>query len=180
VQAGELVAIVGCGGIGLSAVMIAKSLGAKVIAVDINVQALNNAKELGADYLFKSDVAIEEIQKLGGAHVSIDALGSQKTAEISIKSLRRLGKHLQLGLLLTEDGLTPMAMARVIGWELEILGSHGMAAVDYPKMLQMIAEGKLNPERFIKRSITLEEAITALPEMATAIQDGITIIKPAN
>ncbi len=180
VQAGEFVAIVGCGGIGLSAVMIAKALGAKVIAVDINVQALNNAKELGADYLFKSDVAIEEIQKLGGAHVSIDALGSQKTAEISIKSLRRLGKHLQLGLLLTEDGLTPMAMARVIGWELEILGSHGMAAVDYPKMLQMIAEGKLNPERFIKRSITLEDAITALPEMATAIQDGITIIKPAN
>ena len=73
-----------------------------------------------------------------------------------------------------------MAMARLIGWELEILGSHGMAAVDYPKMLQMIAEGKLNPERFIKQTISLEEAITALPEMATAIQDGITIIKPAN
>lgn len=179
-QAGDLVSIVGCGGIGLSAVMIAKALGAKVIAVDINELALQNAKELGADYLFKSEVAIDEIQKLGGAHVAIDALGSQKTAEIAIKSLRRLGKHLQIGLLLTDDGLTPMAMARVIGWELELIGSHGMSAADYPKMLQMIAAGKLFPERFIKKNISLEEAITALPEMATAIQDGITIIKPHN
>ena len=150
IKANDLVAIFGCGGVGLSAVMIAKAFDAKVIAIDVNDVALQNAKAAGADYLLKSDEAITEIQKFGGAHIAVDALGSQKTAELAVKSLRRMGKHIQLGLLLTEDGLTPMAMARVIGWELELIGSHGMAAVDYPLMLKMIADGKLNPAQFIK------------------------------
>ena len=175
---GNLVAIFGCGGVGLSAVMIAKAFGATVVAVDINDIALANAKDAGADVVLNAANAIEEIQKLGGADISIDALGSQKTAEASVKSLKRLGKHIQLGLLLTEDGLTPMAMARVIGWELELIGSHGMAAVDYPEMLQMIAEKKLNPVLFIKRTITLEDAPNALRTMNETVQDGITIIKP--
>jgi alcohol dehydrogenase len=178
IQTGNLVAIFGCGGVGLSAVMIAKAFGAKVIAVDINDVALENAKNAGADYLFKSANAVDEIQKLGGAHITVDALGSQKTAEIAVKSLRRLGKHIQLGLLLTEDGLTPMAMARVIGWELVLIGSHGMAAIDYPQMLKMITDGKLHPEQFIKRTISLDDAASALAEMESAVQDGITIIKP--
>jgi alcohol dehydrogenase len=178
IEEGDLVAVIGCGGVGLSAVMIAKAFGATVIAVDINDVALENAKTAGADYLFKSANAIEEIQKLGGAHISVDALGHQKTAEISVKSLRRLGKHIQLGLLLTEDGLTKMAMARVIGWELELIGSHGMAAVDYPQMLSMVADKRLRPEQFIKKIISLEEATSALANMESSVQDGITIIKP--
>jgi alcohol dehydrogenase len=144
----------------------------------VNEVALGNAKSAGADFLFNSANAIDEIQKLGGAQISIDALGHQKTAEIAVKSLRRLGKHIQLGLLLTEDGLTPMAMARVIGWELELIGSHGMAAIDYPQMLKMIADGKLQPGQFIKRTISLEDATSALANMESAVQDGITIIKP--
>ena len=178
IKAGQLVAIIGCGGVGLSAVMIAKALGAIVIAVDINEVALENARDAGADHLFSSSNAIDEIQKLGGAHISVDALGSQVTAEISVKSLRRLGKHIQLGLLLSDDGLTPISMARVIGWEIEIVGSHGMAAVDYPLMLRMIIDGKLHHEKFIKRSISLEEATSALANMNSSVQDGITIIKP--
>ena len=178
IKPGNIVAIFGCGGVGLSAVMIAKAFGATVIAVDINDIALANAKDVGADIVLNADNAIEEIQNLGGADISVDALGSQKTAEASVKSLKRLGKHIQLGLLLTEDGLTPMSMARVIGWELELIGSHGMAAVDYPEMLQMIAEKKLNPARFIKRTISLDEAPEALKNMNNSVQDGITIIKP--
>ena len=178
IKAGQLVAIIGCGGVGLSAVMIAKALGAIVIAVDINEVALENARDAGADHLFSSSNAIDEIQKLGGAHISVDALGSQVTAEISVKSLRRLGKHIQLGLLLSDDGLTPISMARVIGWEIEIVGSHGMAAVDYPLMLSMIIDGKMHPEKFIKRSISLEEATSTLANMNSSVQDGITIIKP--
>jgi alcohol dehydrogenase len=178
IQPEQLVAIFGCGGVGLSAVMIAKAFGAKVIAVDINEVALANAKNAGADIVLEATSAVDEIQKLGGAHIAVDALGSQKTAEASVKSLRRMGKHIQLGLLLTKDGLTPMAMARVIGWELELIGSHGMAAVDYPQMLQMISENRLNPAQFIKRTITLEEAPEALRTMNQTVQDGITIIKP--
>jgi alcohol dehydrogenase len=178
IGAEDLVAVFGCGGVGLSAVMIAKAFGAKVVAIDLNETALRNAKEIGADFAFHFSNATEEIQSMGGAHLSVDALGSQQTAEASVKSLRRLGKHIQLGLLLTEDGLTPMAMARVIGWELELIGSHGMAAIDYPEMLKMITDGKLNPELFIKRTISLEDAPQALKELNNSIQDGITVIKP--
>jgi len=178
VKADDLVSVYGCGGVGLSVIMIAKALGAKVVAVDINETALANARSLGADLVLNSSVAVEEIQKLGGADISIDALGNPKTAEMSVKSLKRLGKHIQLGLLLTEDGLTPMAMARVIAWELEILGSHGMAALDYPEMLKLITDGKLHPEKLIKKLITLDEAPQALQNMNGSIQDGITIIKP--
>jgi alcohol dehydrogenase len=177
-NSGDLVAIYGCGGVGLSAVAIAKAFGAKVAAVDVNEIALENARQLGADFLLQSEVAVSEIQSLGGADISVDALGSQVTAELSIKSLRRLGKHIQLGLLLSESGLTPIAMARVIAWELEIIGSHGMAARDYPAMLSMIESGKLDPSKFIKKRITLEEAPKALQEMDSQIQDGITIIHP--
>ena len=178
IRTNQLVAVFGCGGVGLSAIMIAKAFGARVIAVDINQIALDNAKSIGADMAISAIDAVAEIQKHGGADISIDALGSQATAEASVKSLRRLGRHIQLGLLLTEDGLTPMAMARVIAWELEILGSHGMAAVDYPKLLEMVSNGQLNPELFIKRVIDLEAGAKALAEFNNSVQDGITIIKP--
>ena len=178
IRTNQLVAVFGCGGVGLSAIMIAKAFGARVIAVDINQIALDNAKSIGADMAISAIDAVAEIQKHGGADISIDALGSQATAEASVKSLRRLGRHIQLGLLLTEDGLTPMAMARVIAWELEILGSHGMAAVDYPKLLEMVSNGQLNPELFIKRVIDLEAGTNALAEFNNSVQDGITIIKP--
>ena len=150
--------------------------------MNIQSKTLAKAKELGADYIINSKLEdpVKKILDLTttGADVAVDALGSEITSNQSILSLKRRGKHIQLGLLLTEDGLTPMAMARVIGWELELIGSHGMAAVDYPQLLQMIAEGKLHPEKFIKRTISLEDATNALANMENAVQDGITIIKP--
>ena len=178
VKAGDLVAIFGCGGVGLSAIMIAKAFGAKVIAVDLNDTALSNAKQIGADYAINASDAISEIQSLGGAHISIDALGSQQTAEASVKSLRRLGKHIQLGLLLTEDGLTPMAMARVIGWELELIGSHGMAAVDYPEMLKLITQGKLKPQDLITKTVPLESGPELLKNLDQQPATGVVILNP--
>ena len=183
VQHGEWVAVYGCGGVGLSAIMIAKALGAKVVAVDINPDALSKATELGADFAINSAAAdpakkIHELSEVG-AHVSIDALGSESTAKASVLSLRRQGRHLQLGLLLTPTGETPMPMSRVIGWELDILGSHGMAAVDYPQMLEMVASGKLAPQNLIERTVSLDAGAIALSQMEKSPNSGITIIAPA-
>ena len=179
---GEWVSVYGCGGVGLSAIMIAKALGSKVIAVDINPDALAKATELGADHVVNSAQVnpVETIRKLSemGAHVSIDALGAESTTQNSVLSLRRRGRHLQLGLLLTESGNTPMPMARVIGWELDILGSHGMAAVDYPKMLEMVASGALQPQKLVDREVSLAEGATALAQMEHSPSAGITIINP--
>ena len=182
VKPDEWVAIYGCGGVGLSAIMITKAIGAKVIAVDINPDALQKAVDIGADHSINSQLnnpvdVIRDITELG-AHVSIDALGSEETANSAVLSLRRMGRHVQLGLLLTESGQTPMPMSRVIGWELDILGSHGMAAVDYPKMLAMVASGKLKPQELISREVSLEVGAGELTTMEHSRNSGITIIKP--
>lgn len=181
VQANQYVAIHGCGGVGLSAVMIAKAYGAKVIAIDINDASLKLATKLGASTIVNannsSDVLrqIKEISK-GGVHISLDALGSEITCLNSINSLRKRGKHIQVGLM-TEDHKHPkIPMDKVIANELEILGSHGMQAHQYPELLELIKKGKLNPERLIAKTISLEDAIEALPNMSRFDQKGVTVI----
>ena len=177
----QVIAVFGCGGVGLSAIMIAKAIGAKVIAVDINESALNKASELKADYIInsKSEDPVKKILELTenhGVDVAVDALGSEITANQSVNSLKRRGKHIQLGLLLTNDGRTPIPMARAIAYELDLLGSHGMAAVDYPGMLTLITSGKLKPAQLITNVISLEEGAVQLKNLDQAPISGVTII----
>jgi alcohol dehydrogenase len=178
-KSGETVAIFGCGGVGLSAIMIAKAQGANVYAIDINDGALEIATSLGAQTInSKNTDPVTFLQNLGGADIAVDALGSEATAGASVLSLARGGRHLQLGLLLTPSGLTAMPMARIIAWELDLLGSHGMAAVDYPEMLALVASGVLNPSLLVKREVNLEVGAQALADLNNQQQGGITIIKP--
>lgn len=181
-QAGEWVTIVGAGGVGLSAVMIARALGARVIAVDRTPAALDAATRLGAEHTLVADgrdiaAAVHELTD-GGSHVAVDAVGSAQTARDAVLSLRRRGRHVQVGLLPTADGMSAMPMARVIAWELDLLGSHGMAAVDYPEMLALIAGGALRPQDLIERVVGLEDAAHLLPGMDTASPVGMTMIDP--
>lgn len=180
VKSGQFVAVHGCGGVGLSAIMIAHALGAQVIAVDINDETLALARELGAVASINGqdeDVvrAIREITK-GGAHVSIDALGSQITCVNSIKSLRKQGKHIQVGLMAGEYKDPKIPMGNVIADELELLGSHGMQAHKYPEMLEMIRLGKLAPQHLIEKHVSLEQAVDLLPKMDQYKGNGITVI----
>lgn len=182
VQAGEWVTVVGAGGVGLSTVMIAKALGARVVAVDRNAGALAAAEELGADAVVVAGVsdvpaAVHEVTS-GGSHVAVDAVGSEATCANAILSLRRRGRHVQVGLLPAVDGHPRVPMGRVIAWELDLLGSHGMAAVDYPAMLALIASGELRPESLVERVVGLEEAARLLPVMDRATPTGMTMVDP--
>ena len=181
VRGGQYVAVHGCGGVGLSAIMIAKALGAQVIAIDIKDESLKLAKELGAMATvnaFTGDDVVERIKtiSLGGVHVSIDALGSAVTCYNSVSGLRKRGKHIQVGLLAGEHKDPKVPMSKVIADELEIIGSHGMQAYKYPEMLQMIKNGQLQPEKLIKKTISLQEATTALPAMNEFDSSGILVI----
>lgn len=173
----------GCGGVGLSAVMIAAASGARVVAVDVSARALALAREFGAaecvDATAVPDTAaaIRELTG-GGAHVSLDALGSPATCAASVGSLRRRGKHVQVGLLPSADGTTPVPMARAIGLELELLGSHGMAAHAYPPMLELVRAGVLRPDLLVTSTIPLDAAPDALAAMGTAPGAGVTVIEP--
>ncbi len=181
VSAGQWVSVHGCGGVGLSAIMIAGALGANVVAVDIAEEKLELARQLGAVNTINatrvSSVA-EAILDLtnGGAHVSIDALGHPEACFNSIQSLRRRGKHVQVGLMLAGHSTPQVPMARVIAHELEILGSHGMQAHRYDAMLTMIQAGKLAPDRLVGRQISLEDSIDALMQMDTFQSVGATVI----
>ena len=181
VSGGQWVAVHGCGGVGLSAILIAAALGATVIAVDLQDDKLALAKAAGAQYLVNakntSDVAstIQELSK-GGAHVSIDALGSKVTCYNSIASLRKRGKHIQIGLLAGSETDPQIPMHLVIAKELEILGSHGMQAHAYPELMQLILDGKMDPEKLIGRKINLEEAVQTLMRMDTFEENGMVLI----
>lgn len=180
-KGGEFVAVHGCGGIGLSAVMIANACGAQVIAVDINDQALELAQKLGAIAVVNSKNSkdiIGEIKEMtkGGAHVSIDALGHQETCFNSVANLRKRGKHIQVGLMTGAHKHPKIPMDRVIADELEILGSHGMQAHKYQEMLEMIKVGKLRPEKLIERTVYLEESVYILPKMNEFKSSGVTVI----
>ncbi|MFH6604289.1 zinc-dependent alcohol dehydrogenase family protein [Maribacter algicola] len=181
VMEGQYVVVHGCGGVGLSAVIIASALGAKVLAVDINPGQLALAKSFGAMAVINASGTkniIDEVKDIthGGAHVSLDALGSAQTCFNSIANLRKRGKHIQVGLM-TEDHAHPkIPMDKVIAEELEIIGSHGMQAFKYPELLKMISDGKLHPKKMITKTISLEEAATALPTMNTFTTAGVTLI----
>ena len=180
---GEWVTVVGAGGVGLSAVMIARALGGRVVAVDRNPEALTMARELGAEHTLRADGTDipEAVAGLtgGGSHVAVDAVGSEQTCSDAIRSLRRRGRHVQIGLLPPVEGHPRVPMARVIGWELDLLGSHGMAAADYPAMMSIIEQGALQPQKLIERTIGLDEAAALLPAFDKATVAGMTMIDPA-
>jgi D-arabinose 1-dehydrogenase-like Zn-dependent alcohol dehydrogenase len=183
VAAGEWVAVHGCGGVGLSAVMIAAASGARVVAVDVSPRALELARTFGAAHVLDAsrvpDTAAAVLELTGGgAHLSLDALGSPATCAASVGGLRRRGRHVQVGLLPSADGTTPVPMARAIALELEILGSHGMAAHTYPAMLEAVRAGVLRPDLLVTSSIGLDAVPEALAAMGTAPGAGVTVIEP--
>ena len=180
-KGGQWVAVHGCGGVGLSAILIATALGAQAIGVDISEEKLSLARELGAVAVVNgrgtTDVpqAIRDISG-GGVHVSLDALGSQETCFNSIANLRKRCKHIQVGLMTGDHQHPNVPMERVIAHELEILGSHGMQAFAYEPMLAMIAEGKLQPQKLIGKRISLAETPAELAAMNSFPGTGITVI----
>lgn len=180
-SAGQWVAVHGCGGVGLSAIMIANAVGANVVAIDIAEEKLQLARELGAVATVNAsevaDVAEAVIEVTrGGAHVSLDALGHSSTCFNSISNLRKRGKHVQVGLMLAENSTPAIPMSKVIAHELEILGSHGMQAYRYGAMLEMIQAGKLAPEKLIGKMIDLEQSIDALMGMDGFQGVGVTVV----
>ena len=180
-SAGQWVAVHGCGGVGLSAIMIANAIGANVVAIDISEEKLRLANALGAvatvnaAQIANVAEAVIEITK-GGAHVSLDALGHPTTCFNSISNLRKRGKHIQVGLMLAENSTPAIPMSKVIAHELEILGSHGMQAHRYDALFAMIEAGKLTPEKLIGRTITLEQSIDALVNMDKFEVAGVTVV----
>ncbi|GAA3854947.1 MULTISPECIES: zinc-dependent alcohol dehydrogenase family protein [Amycolatopsis] len=179
--AGQWVAVHGCGGAGISAVMLAVAAGARVVAVDLSPEALALAAKLGAEATVDAGqdtaAAIRDITG-GGAHVSLDCVGLPQTCAASVASLRPRGRHVQVGLMPPGQGIPPIPMHRVIADELEILGSHGIQAHEYPEMLAMVERSTMDLNALIGRRITLDEAPAALMAMDDPVGGaGVTVVE---
>jgi alcohol dehydrogenase len=176
----------------LSAVQVAVAAGARVVAVDRTPAALDLARGLGAEHTVLADRGERSDGELhrgelatrvhdltgGGSHVAVDAVGTPVTCSDAIYSLRRRGRHVQVGLLPGVDGHPAVPMERVIAWELDILGSHGMASVDYPGMLELVEAGTLRPQELVEQVVGLAQGARLLPSVDTASPVGVTLIDP--
>lgn len=181
VRGGEWVVIYGAGGMGLSAVQIATAIGGKVIAIDIRAEALSIAQELGAVHTINSriDDPVEAVRTLtqGGAHVSIDALGIEETCRSSVLSLRKLGRHVQLGhTTRKEKGYVPLPIDVILLNELKLLGVFGMQGQRYGRMLAMCEAGMLKPGQITRQKVDLDAATFVLRAMGSYDTAGVAVI----
>ncbi|NED58201.1 zinc-binding dehydrogenase, partial [Micromonospora aurantiaca] len=164
----------------------AAASGARVVAVDVSPGALELARRSGAAVCVDASTlggpgevaaAIREATG-GGAHLSLDALGSHATCVASIEGLRRRGRHVQVGLLPAAQGRPALPMDLVIAYELELRGSHGMPAHAYPEMLRLVTAGVLRPAELVTRTVDLDAAPDALATMDRPATAGMCLIRP--
>jgi len=181
IQAGETIAVFGCGGLGLSCIIVAVAHGARVLAVDTNGDALAKSLNLGASAAINASPGMEFVRQQildhtegVGADVTVDAAGFQSTCESAVWCARRAGRVVQVGLPANSEPVIPMA--RVAGWELEIVGSHGMAAADFPHVLQLVAAGTFKPEMLIEQEVGLADGAAAIEAMDHGSPLGITMV----
>jgi alcohol dehydrogenase, propanol-preferring len=164
VKPGDKVVVFGCGGIGLNVVQIAAAVGAHVIAVDIVDEKLAWARQLGAQATVNAttvDRVDKEIRRLtgGGADVGFEAIGYPATQEQTFASLRTGGRFVVVGFA-TE----PMRLetGRVMYREMEIIGSLGCPAVDYPRVLALAGQGKIKVKELVTACFPLDDINLAL------------------
>ncbi|SDQ77433.1 alcohol dehydrogenase catalytic domain-containing protein [Quadrisphaera sp. DSM 44207] len=183
VRAGEAVLVVGCGGVGLSAVMVAVALGARVVAVDVDAAALQRAASLGAAATIDSsstapeelDAALRQVHP-DGVQVSVEALGRAETIDLALRSLAARGRHVQIGLVPAEP---VVRVSRVVSHELVLLGVHGMSARDYPGLVALVASGRLRPQDLVGTWIGLDDVPAAMAATAQGRSPaGVTMIRP--
>ena len=177
---GEWVAVHGCGGVGLSAVMIAAALGARVLAVDVSGEALAMAERLGATEVLTAGedtgAAVREATG-GGADLSIDALGITETFDASLRGLRKLGRHVQVGMPLGRHAEVTLPLLELIyARQISVIGSRGMAASGFPPLLDMVSAGRLDIAALVTARIPLSGVEATLRAMDDFSGLGVTVV----
>ncbi|PIV79066.1 MAG: alcohol dehydrogenase [Rhodobacteraceae bacterium CG17_big_fil_post_rev_8_21_14_2_50_63_15] len=181
-QPGEWLSVHGCGGVGLSAIMIGAALGARVLAVDVNPESLKLARSLGANTTLDASgtqdvgAAVRDLTQ-GGAHVSLDALGVTETFHNSLKSLRKLGRHVQIGMPLGRHATPELPLLELVySRQITLHGTRGIGAARFAALFDMISAGRLAPERLVTKRISLSGLNAALKTMDGYTVAGVTVV----
>ncbi|ALE73938.1 alcohol dehydrogenase [Pseudonocardia sp. EC080610-09] len=162
IRPGDRVLVLGAGGVGLSAVLIAGALGAGAVVADPAPAARARAEALGAVATVDPSAGPDAVRDAvgdGGAVLAVEAAGRAESLALGVRALRRQGTLVQVGLLAAEP---VVPVPEMIAKELTLRGSHGMAAAGYPRLMELVADGRLDPSRLVTSRITLDEAPAAL------------------
>ncbi|MEO3478954.1 zinc-dependent alcohol dehydrogenase family protein [Phaeobacter sp. CAU 1743] len=179
-QGGEWLAVFGGGGVGISALILGRALGARVIVVDIQQDKLDYAMRLGADVVVNAATcdAAEAVRELtgGGAHVALEALGIEVTTVAAMKSLRKFGRMVQIGMPTGDHAQMTLPMDALYSGQLTLQGTRGMPSWRYPSLLNLIAGGQVDLAPLVTRTISLSQASDELAAFDRPAPPGVAVI----
>jgi D-arabinose 1-dehydrogenase-like Zn-dependent alcohol dehydrogenase len=182
-KAGETAAIIGVGGLGISAVQLARAFGAlTVYAVDIREESLELASHYGAVPVnARAADSVEEIRKLTrgrGVDVAVELIGTAETMHQAVRCLAPLGRAVLVGI--TAERLSLDTYREVLGGEAQIIGSNDHLLSELPTVIEMARRGVLDTSRVVTKSIPLEAgAINAALDTLSKFAGGIrTVVVP--
>lgn len=177
---GEWLAVWGAGGVGISALLLARAMGAQVIMVDVVPEKLSFASSLGAAAVVNaaSDDAVVAVKEItsGGADVAVEALGIGETTRNALLSLRKLGRMVQIGMPAGKHTNMMLPMDAVYSGQLALYGTRGMPAHRYPSLLRLIETGQVDLSPMVSRVIPLSAASAELALFDGPAPPGIAVI----
>ncbi|WP_209833213.1 zinc-dependent alcohol dehydrogenase family protein [Ruegeria sp. HKCCE3926] len=180
VQGGEWIAVFGGGGVGISTLLLGKALGARVVIVDITDDKLNYAQTLGADAVVNAATCdapkvVKEITG-GGAHVAIEALGVEATTVSAMRSLRKMGRMVQIGMPAGDHTQMALPMDVLYSDQLSVFGTRGMPSWRYPSLLSLIAGGGIDLSPLVTRKISLNQVSAELAAFDHPTPPGVAVV----
>lgn len=183
VRPGEWLVVHGAGGVGLSALLLGRAMGARTVAVDVNPAALGFAADAGIDETIDASTvddvpgAVRDLTG-GGAHVAIDGLGAGVTFENSLRSLRPLGRHVQVGMPVGADEVVPLPLLELVyARQLSILGMRGLDAAGFADLLAFVDDGRFDPSVLVTATIGLDGVHAALLAMDGDQPPGMVVVE---
>ncbi len=177
---GEWVAVFGGGGVGISVLLLARAMGARTVIVDVVEEKLAYARALGADGVVNAatadaPAAVREITG-GGAHVAVEALGVTETTAAALRSLRKLGRMVQIGMPAGAHAAMTLPWDAVYSGQLAIFGTRGMPAWRYPSLLSLIGAGRVDLSPLVTRRVRLSDASAELAAFDAPAPPGVAVI----
>ncbi|MDB4829791.1 zinc-dependent alcohol dehydrogenase family protein [Paracoccaceae bacterium] len=172
---GQFIAVVGLGGVGLSAVLAALAIGSgKVLALDLSEEKLAFARELGVHHALNAgDVDVQaQIAALtgGGVHIAIETAGSNRALQMAYDITRRGGTTVTAGMPGPEAEIT-LSHLKIAAEERSIKGSYMGSCVakrDIPRYLNMFQNGSLPVDKLMSRLIGFDDLNAAMDRLADA------------
>ena len=183
IAAGERVAVVAVGGVGLNVIQMAAAAGAShVIAIDIDEQKLEAARRLGATATVnaKDPDAVERARRIAGdgVDVAFEVLGRPETFTLALDILGDGGRMVAVGIAAGRT-TAPVEITRLVRRGLRIIGSYGARTrTDMPEILSLAQRGTIAPERIVTRRFPLDEADAAYQALARGEIVGRAIVVP--